>query len=310
MKKAAAIDIGTNTFKWLAAKATQNGFEHLHAGSYKVNLGEGLSEGVLTTESMERGIAALLFAREQLENQGVDINKSRVIATSAVRNASNHAEWIAKVLQQTGFHVEVIDGNEEARLIFQGIKASGSLGQEPVLIMDIGGGSVEFIIGNNDEIFWKQSFEIGGYRLMQKFQTSDPISPEAILDILDFLDQKLEPLVQAISQCKPVYLVGSSGSFDTLGWMHHLKLNLPERDYPIKKYAVPLQSFHHFYGQFITFNRQQRMQMPGMIELRVELIVVGSILIKWVLQHLGPYPIVVSGYSLKEGVIWEMLKSR
>ncbi len=309
-QKAAVIDLGTNTFKWLAAKSSQTGFETLYAESQKVNLGEGLALGQLTEASMERGIASLLYAVEKLDQYGISNSNMRVIGTSAIRNATNHKVWVENVKKTTGLEVEVISGDEEAKLIFQGILASGALGQETVLVMDIGGGSVEFIIGHEEGIVWKQSFEIGGNRLRQKFQTSDPISAESIIQLLQYFGSQLEPLKTAIDAYQPQQLVGSSGSFDTLGLMHHLNLGLAEQTYSIKKHEVSLAYFEQVCQKFIVLNRKERLAIPGMIELRVDLIVVGSILIQWVVQHLHNRPILASGYSLKEGLIWEMLSKK
>jgi exopolyphosphatase/guanosine-5'-triphosphate,3'-diphosphate pyrophosphatase len=306
-QKAAVIDLGTNTFKWLAAQYSPDGFETLYTESQKVNLGEGISQGLLTDAAMQRGLATLIYACENLSKNDISIANTRVVGTSAVRNAKNHMEWVEKVNHATGLYVEVIDGDEEANLIFKGIVASGSLKNENVLIMDIGGGSVEFIIGHVGGILWKKSFEIGGSRLREQFHSADPIDVTNIELLYAYFGSQLTSLVEAIYIHKPIQLVGSSGSFDTLAWMCHLASRIPHEKFSMKKYEVSLDYFEQVYHQFLKLNRAKRLALPGMIELRVDLIVVGSILIKWVLQHLHERPILVSGYSLKEGVISDML---
>src|SRR5690606_25697024 len=125
--------------------------------------------------------------------------------------------------------VNVINGDHEAQLIYEGIKLSGSLNGTTALMMDIGGGSVEFIIGNEKEAFWKRSFEIGGQRLLDLFPYHDPILPEEVDQLNTFLSKQLAPLVEAIEHFKPAQLVGASGTFDTLTDMYYASIHQTKR---------------------------------------------------------------------------------
>src|SRR5690606_1328820 len=128
-------------------------------------------------------------------------------------NGSSLANEITSV---TGIPIRIISGNEEADLIFAGIRDGLDLGSSPNLVIDIGAGSVEFIIGDQKEIFWKQSFEIGGQRLLEKFHKHDPIHGEEIAALNDYFATTLRPLRSALEKLHPNTLVGSSGTFDTL----------------------------------------------------------------------------------------------
>src|SRR5690606_37156944 len=116
-------------------------------------------------------------------------------------------------------------GSREALLIYHGVRQAVDLEPTPQLIMDIGGGSVEFIIADHEKIFWKRSFETGGQRLLDRFVKTDPISPTAIRQINNFPSQELIPLSNAIHQYAPQTLAGSAGTFETLAeieyWRHH-----------------------------------------------------------------------------------------
>lgn len=174
--------------------------------------------------------------------------------------------------------------------------------------MDIGGGSVEFILGNQSRIFWKQSFEIGGQRLRERFMSGSPdrtppISPGSIRKLHDYFQEQLLPLANAIHQYHPVVLVGSSGSFDTLVdmWYIHEQGHLPDSTETM--FPLPVSEFYRSYELLITRNHAERMALPGMIELRVDMIVVAVCLIDYVLKTYSISHIKTSTYSLKEGVL-------
>ena len=209
-------------------------------------------------------------------------------------------------MDETGIKIQVISGDEEAELICLGVKQAMKI-PETSMIMDIGGGSVEFIICNDEKIFWKQSFEIGGQRLMDKFMKSDPISMRSVQMMDDFFREKLLPLANACHQYAPKVLIGSSGSFDTLIDMQYMKEKgqLPASNEVAFEYSLP--EFYWAYDELIFKNHAERMQIPGMIELRVDMIVVAMCLIRFIIQSIEIQHIRVSSYALKEGVMAKVL---
>ncbi len=148
------------------------------------------------------------------------------------------------------------------------------LGTSNSLIVDVGGGSVEFIIGNHQNIQWKDSFEIGAQRLMDKFHLHDPILDHELESLNSFLDTQLVSLVSAMERYQPETLVGSSGSFDTLSHIHCLKLGLEKTDDP--EQLLTKEGFQEIHQKIILKNRGDRLKIPGMIEMRVDMIVVAS----------------------------------
>ena len=138
------------------------------------------------------------------------------MATSAIRNAVKGEALVAAIAQQTGIAVRVISGDQEAEYIYYGVRSALPLGRATALVMDIGGGSVEFILCNAEKIYWKRSFEIGAQRLLDRYMSTDPISPSAVRRLHDYLEETLIPLTNAVHQYQPVALVGASGAFETL----------------------------------------------------------------------------------------------
>lgn len=301
--RTAIIDLGTNTFHLLIVEGT----ETLYKSSIPAKIGMGgISQGVISEEGIQRALGVLRSFREVIDNQSVSLEKVFATGTSAIRNAGNKEEFIKRVLDATGIKIQVISGDEEAELICLGVKQAMSI-PETSMIMDIGGGSVEFIICNDEKIFWKQSFEIGGQRLMDKFMKSDPISMRSVQMMDDFFREKLLPLANACHQYAPKVLIGSSGSFDTLIDMQYMKEKgqLPASNEVAFEYSLP--EFYWAYDELIFKNHAERMQISGMIELRVDMIVVAMCLIRFIIQTLEIQRIRVSSFALKEGVMAKVL---
>jgi len=187
------------------------------------------------------------------------------------------------------------------------VKLALDIGPSPALVMDVGGGSVEFIIGNHKEIFWKQSFEIGAQRLLEKFHQSDPIPAPSILDLNNYLEEKLADLLSAVKMYQPQVLIGSSGAFDTLIEIEFAKQNQPISIEERAEFELYYDLFLEIYNELISKNKEERKQIKGMIEMRVDMIVVAAILIKFVKDRCEIGKIRVSTYSLKEGVLYKFL---
>ena len=302
--KQAIIDLGTNTFHLYIAEITGTTRTILFRESRQAKIGQaGINQGLITEDGIGRALGVLTYFRLVLNRYEVLPEQVIAIGTSAIRVARNQQEFIDRVLAETGIAIRVISGDQEAEYIYAGVRAAGALDETTALIMDIGGGSVEFILGNQSRIFWKQSFEIGGQRLRERFMTADPIQSVSIRRLHDYFQEQLLPLANAIHQYQPTLLVGSSGSFDTLVdmWCMHEQGHLPNPDQA--SFMLPIGEFYRAYELLITKNHAERMQIPGMIELRVDMIVVAVCLIDYVLKTYGIDHIRTSTYSLKEGVM-------
>lgn len=306
MQRIAIIDMGTNTFHLLVADLYPSGqWKIIHRDLEAVKIGlSGINEGLITESAFQRALQATARFAKSLAR--LSVNATYAFGTSAFRNARNAPQLISEIKIQTGVDVQVIDGDREAELIFAGASAAVAMDWQSHLVMDIGAGSVEFIIGNCEKIFWKRSFEIGGQRLLEKFQKHDPILPEEILALDAYFEESLHPLWDACEKAHPETLIGSSGTFDTLSdiWCFQ-RQRFPDPEASERPLSV--DGFFHIYDQLIRKNREDRMRIPGMIELRVDMIVVTSCLIRFILEKHPFKKIRVSAWSLKEGALTALL---
>lgn len=306
--RVAVMDLGTNTFHLLIAEPDADNFfkevQHEYVG---VKLGEGgINEGTIKPDAYQRGLDTLLSFQGFIEQHSV--TRVKAIATSALRSASNGAQFINDVKQRTSIAIETISGDTEAGYIYKGVKSSGCLNNATSLIIDIGGGSVEFILANNREIFYKQSFEIGAARLMAMFHKTDPIDPSEISKLNKYLDEKLEPLFAALSNHQISNLTGSSGAFETFVELVELDkgntFNLKEN----KTYYFKEPELLQHINKIIHANHDERAATKGIIPVRVDMIVVASLLTQYIMQKLNVANVVMSAYSLKEGVLAELFE--
>jgi exopolyphosphatase/guanosine-5'-triphosphate,3'-diphosphate pyrophosphatase len=301
----AIIDLGTNTFHLLVVEMNGSKFEMLWRERIAVKIGVGgINQDVINEAGITRAVLALETFKHKIDT--LNVSKVMAIGTSALRNAKNGKEVISKIKDATGIESQIISGDEEATYIYKGVNLALHLSEEKSLIMDIGGGSVEFIIGNGSKIFWKHSFEIGAQRLLERFQKHDPILSSEIELLNNYFKENLASLADAVNEHHPKVLVGSSGTFDTLSDIYCIESGIELRDSPETPFK--LEAFEKIYTELISKNREERMQIPGMIEMRVEMIVVACCLIKFVLSQCSFSLIRVSSYSLKEGVLASLIK--
>ncbi|OOG78455.1 exopolyphosphatase [Algoriphagus sp. A40] len=308
IRKAAVIDMGTNTFHLLLVELNGVGFRTIYKEKIPVKIGQGgISQNQIAPDAQKRAFHTLRHFKNLIDGEHID--QVFAFATSAVRNAENGPEFVSKVKEDLGIDIQVISGEEEAQLIYEGINLSGSLNGHPTLMMDIGGGSVEFIIGTSQEVFWKKSFEIGGQRLLDAFHYHDPILPEEVNKLETYCLEKLQPLIEAIQKFKPTGLVGASGTFDTLTDIYFesmLQCKLTGQHV----FELPTLEFDRIFEMLKTKNREERLKIPGMIAMRVDMIVVASCLIEFILRYVPVEAIVCSFYSLKEGAVSRLLSGK
>ena len=295
------MDLGTNTFHLLIVE----GDAVLVHRQDPVKLGEGgINKGFIAPEAFERGIQTMrLFARLIKDHSVTGI---RAIATSALRNASNGQNFILDVKEKTGIDIEIVDGDAEAGFIYKGIKAAGCLSAENSLIVDIGGGSAEFILCNNSDIFWKQSFEIGAARLMDQFHRTDPIPPDSINALALYLEDCLQPLFAAAKKHAVNTMVGSSGVFESYaGLIEKEKGHSFDLEKTIK-YQFDKNALLALVERIVLSSHQQRLETAGIIPVRIDMIVTASLLVRFAIKKLHIAQVSMSTYSLKEGVLAEM----
>ncbi len=304
--RAAVLDLGTNVFNMILGEFTPQG-EYKTITEYKcaAKLGAGgLAGGMIAPVAFETAIAALEKIMGKIEEAGgADI----IIpyATSAVRDAANGAEFALEMNRRFGFQIRIIPGEREAELIFKGIMESvgnlkGEDGKfstgENALMLDIGGGSNEFIITDGMEILWKRSFPIGMARMREKFNYPEPIEAAVVEEFERFNEEVLEELWEQVERYKPSIFIGSSGSFDTF---KDLIFNCGYGELP--SIELKKEDLENLNNKLVASVAAERLQMPGMSQIRVDYIVLASIFTQFVLHKVNPRIVYQSSFSLKEG---------
>ena len=174
----AALDVGTNSFHLVVAKPTSSGFEVVTREREVIRLGRGGGDmKEISDSAMERGVRSLVRMHEIADSHGA---KLRAVATSAVREATNRADFIKRARKDAGVDLEVVSGTEEARLIHLGVLNAIGVHDQVMLVCDIGGGSTEIVVGLDDEVLFARSFKIGAVRLTDRFFTHERLHPSAV----------------------------------------------------------------------------------------------------------------------------------
>lgn len=301
MEKYGVIDLGTNTFHLLIVEKTNDSqFEELYRNRVFVKLAE---EGIETIgkNAFQRGLDALLKFQSIIDLENVE--HIRAFGTAALRTASNGQDFIESARKLTGIQVQLIDGNEEARLIHRGVSLMVDFENESGMIMDIGGGSVEFIIADNEQTHWAHSFPVGVAVLHNKFHATDPISQEEVDQLHKYLEKELAPLLDYLKSHPVKHLIGASGTFDVMEVM------IPNERLNDHSTRLDLEHFSPLYQLFVNSRQEERLQMENLPESRAEMIVVAIILIDFILRQASIDKLTVTSYAMKEGMLSELIEA-
>jgi exopolyphosphatase/guanosine-5'-triphosphate,3'-diphosphate pyrophosphatase len=306
--RAAVLDLGTNTFNLVIADIHGETFKIILSRKLPVKLGEGgINEGEIIPEAFSRGIDAIMDHFQIIRQYSVD--KMKAFGTSALRTAGNGHLFLSTIKEKTGINVEIITGDKEAELIYYGVRQTHEMMDGNYLILDIGGGSNEFIIGNNEKIFWKKSYKLGIARLLELFKPSDPIKHSEILRINEFIDEEIGDLKEQVRSHRVDTLIGASGSFETFISMLKEEDTITESALIPRSHPISEQDFDYLYRKLISSTHRERLGMKGLEPMRVEMIVLACVFVKFILGTLGIKNIFQSNFSLKEGALYEFINS-
>ena len=290
----AVIDIGTNTFNLLIANRSTSGLTIIESHKVAVSLGMGgINEGVLADDAIQRALDAFEKFRGILLNYPVV--QPILIATSAVRDAKNATEFTAAIFDRFAWSVTVVSGMKEAELIYKGVGLCYDF-KEHTLIMDIGGGSTEFIEANNEGVCSEVSLNIGVSRLYQGFSVNDPFTAKDVLHIESFLDERS---MGFFSDKSIPALLGSSGTFETFYELMYKK-PFPKSN---KIVELGLESFTKMLDELIYSSLEERNKNEFIIPIRKKMAPFAAVKTRWVLRKIKPKRILISPFSLKEGVL-------
>ena len=303
-ERIAVIDLGTNTFNLLIAETEPGQMREIYFEKIPVKLGKGgIHKGTITSEAQHRALDALRYYKKVTGKY--QVRNILAFGTAALRGADNAKELLNKVREETGLEIQIISGDEEASLIYTGV--IHSIHPKGIfLIMDIGGGSVEFILASDTHgVLWEHSYPLGVARLLEEFELSDPVTEENIQTLENYLDSELQELWEQTSRHHPVMMVGAAGTFDTLRALATGKRLLPETNSPWQE--IPLKVYQTIHRILLRSNATARKKMKGMEAFRVEMIVPASIFVNFVLRKTGISTFCQSYYSLKEGIVFRWM---
>lgn len=304
----AVMDLGTNTFQLLIAERSDNKLRIIYQAKVGVKLSQdGITSGFISELPFKRGIRAMKKFKKKITEFNVDAIYAT--GTAAIRSAKNNRHFLNEIKKETGIGVHCINGLKEAELIYEGVRQAVPLGLKRWLIMDIGGGSVEFIIAGGKKIYWKHSFNIGGALLLEKFKPSDPISIVQLKKINSFLNRELKPLFDASSKFKPEGLIGSEGPFDSFAQMIACEFYTPGILKNKTSWEFKMSDYRFIHNKLLYSSSAERKKMKGLIAIRIDMIVIASILLTFVLNKLKLSKMNLSAFALKEGVMFRLLNN-
>ncbi len=298
----AVIDLGTNTFNLLIGRVEHGEIIAEHRSKLSVKIGEGgFAEKKINEPAFQRGLEAISKHLQTIKKY--EVTSIKAFATSAVRDASNGQVFVDEIHRQFGVKVSIISGDREAELICAGVRASAPFGDAPLLIMDIGGGSTEFIITEGNTIRWKESYPLGVSRILELLAPEDPISRGDLHRLHELLDTSLGNLMKALEQFPSQHLVGSSGSFDTLSELILQGLYNKASGIKGNRYDFRLKDYEDIHQVLLKSTLKERLSMPGMLEMRAEMMVVSSAIIDYIIRTCAINQMTLSTFALKEGVL-------
>lgn len=302
--RVAAIDLGTNTCNLLIAEINSLEFKILHQSKQLVKLGDNkIKSNRISSEATKRTLQAFQIHKNIIKK--FEVEKVKVVATSAVRSAENKINFLDQISESTGWIVKVISGEKEAELIFEGVLLAFGAIKNPSVILDIGGGSNEFILTQNKDMLWKESRPTGMSRIINQFQISDPILPAEIEIIKACFSTEHKNTFQKCTENRVNTLIGCSGAFDTIADIID-KVNPGEK--LRTKQEVSINEFYDVYNLLLKSTRAHRIKMKGMDMVRVDLIVPAVVLIEQLISEIGIIKIIQTDFALREGVLFEMMR--
>jgi len=304
--KAAGVDIGTNSVRLLVAEVDQGegGFhlKTIHRLMTITRLGEGVDErGVLSNDAMQRTADVLKGYQEIMRKERTEA--WAVAATSAAREAANAGEFMGLVRKIMGKEPRVISGNEEARLSFAG--ATYDLGalrpqEGAILVVDIGGGSTELIVGKDGEILEERSIDVGCVRMSERFLVTDPPLPTELEEMEEYIRSLTSPYSATIAHLSPQLMVGLAGTITTLSG---IKRGLDHYDGEVIHHSwLTMEDVEQLYQHLYSLPLDERKSYMRLEPGRADVIVGGTAVLKVLLRELGWYRFLISEKDILDGL--------
>lgn len=305
----AAIDIGTNSFHLIVVKADKDGkFEIIDRDKEVIRLGEGSTGDIkkIQQAAMERAVACLKRFKGIADSHNAQL---RAVATSAVRESFNKNEFIFRVFKETEIDVEVVSGAEEARLIYLGVLKAVPIYDKQSLVVDIGGGSTEFVFGKYGEIDYSRSIKIGAVRLTQKYFPDLIVTKKGIKECRQWVEGEIAQVVKEGKKYNTEIAVGSSGTIMACASMIEAdRRESTPNSKDLNNYVFKADELFALEKKILSLKTvEERIAVKGLDEKRVDIIPAGIIIISTIMRDLGLNVMTISNYALREGIIVDTL---
>jgi exopolyphosphatase/guanosine-5'-triphosphate,3'-diphosphate pyrophosphatase len=303
----AAIDMGTNSFHLIIVELLKNGkLKFLDRQREFLRLGSELG-GVSGSISTSETIKAITVLKNYFALAKYHKAEIKIVATSAVREAKNQKEFIDKVFKETGIIINTIEGKEEAKLIYIGMKNALPISDKKVLCVDIGGGSTEFILAENGNPIFAESVKIGAVRLSKKFFPDYIITEKGIEQCSNFVEEQIKLNKNIYFDKQFDFAIGSSGTVDTICLIkqYQQSKNIKEK---LNGCSFTDVEFRETYNMIMSLKTaEERLQIPGLHANRADIIPAGMIILKIIFELFSVKKMVLSEYALREGIIFNTI---
>ena len=305
MSRVAAIDCGTNSIRLLIADITDGNFREIIREMEIVRLGQGVdATGQFDPEAVERTLNATKKYADLIRSKGVE--KIRFCATSATRDASNREIFIDGVKEILGIEPEVIPGSEEAALSFIGATKELKHAEAPYLVVDIGGGSTEFVLGT-EEVKYAKSVNIGCVRMAERHLKVSPPKPLDVQNAIADIDKAIFEASHIVPLTEAKTLIAVAGTATTVA---AAALNLDQYDrYAIHLSRIPTERVLEVAQRFSLMKRDELAALPYMHPGRVDVITAGAIVLSRVMVASGANEFVASESDILDGMAWSLSQS-
>jgi exopolyphosphatase/guanosine-5'-triphosphate,3'-diphosphate pyrophosphatase len=307
----AAIDVGSNSIHMIIAQVDAGGgVTTLWRMKEMVGLGRISFPGKrLSADAMDRAIATLARFQQAALQRGCE--QVVAVATSAVREAENGGDFIERIRNELGLRIKVVSGRDEARLIYLGVRHATDLNGGPHLLLDIGGGSVEFIVATEAKPLLLESRKLGSARMTAKFVKSDPIEAKDLTNLLRHYRQELTPLCESIKALKPARVLGSSGTLENLaamtGGLSGEKSSGNGASAPGIAGVIERDALESLTARLLESRAKDRAGMPGLDAKRQDQILAGAVLVRELFDMLELKRMYVCRGALREGILVDYL---
>jgi exopolyphosphatase/guanosine-5'-triphosphate,3'-diphosphate pyrophosphatase len=303
LSRVAAIDCGTNSIRILIADISGGKFKEVLRDMEIVRLGQGVDENKsFHPDAINRTLAAVEKFKNQLTGKGVE--KIRFCATSATRDAANRDLFIDGVRQILGVEVEVIPGEEEARLSFNGATKELLQSDAPFLVVDIGGGSTEFVYGNK-EVEFAKSVDIGCVRMSERHLKSQPVEMSQVAQAIIDIDKAIAQAAAVVPISTAKTLVAVAGTATTIA-AAALELETYDR-YAIHLSRIPAEKVHKVSAAFQAMTKSEISKLGFMHPGRVDVITAGSLVLSRIMAATGATEFVASESDILDGMAWSLI---